>query len=168
MGLCAVACARLFTPGRIILVDLEDYRLEMGQQMGADYILNSAKVELKEEIKRITGRTGVDIALDAVGLPSTLDLCSRLVVPNGIVSVIGIGPYKFEAAIGRFFMKNLTLKTGLVPLNEMSRLLKLIELGKLDLSGLITHEVPLSDIVDAYHIFNEKRDGCIKVMVRPD
>jgi alcohol dehydrogenase len=168
VGLCAVACARLYTPSRILLVDLEEYRLDMGKRLGASHVLNPKEVDVVKEIRRITNKRGADICLDAVGLPSTLDQSTRAVKAGGVVSIIGIGPAKFEVNMGRVFMKNITLKTGVVPLDDMDRLMKLIEFNLLNLEPIITHELPLSQIIDGYKLFAEHRDQCIKVMVVPD
>lgn len=164
VGLCAIACARLFTPGRIILVDFEDYRLEKGSQLGADVLLNPKRDNVVKSIKSITGK-GVQVALDAVGLPTTLEDCIRIVLPGGIISAIGVGPQVFPVAMGKIFAKNLTLKSGFVPLTQMHRLMKLIELGKLDVSSIITHEIALDHIINGYQMFANKEDQCIKVMI---
>jgi threonine dehydrogenase-like Zn-dependent dehydrogenase len=82
--------------------------------------------------------------------------------------MVGVGPPVIEFPMAHYFLKNLTFKTGFVPLTEMDRLMKLIEVGKLDVSPLITHQVKLSDILTGYEMFANKQDGCIKVMVVPD
>lgn len=166
VGLCAVACARLFTPGRIILVDLEDNRLAMGERLGATHLLNPKRDEVAKQIRSIT-RRGVDLSIDAVGIPAILEDCINVTAKGGIISVAGVGPAVFNVNMGAMFMKNLTLKTGFVNLNQMDRLMKLIALGKLDVSPIITHEMPLDDIVEAYRVFAEREDGCIKVMIKP-
>lgn len=165
VGLCAVACARLFTPGRIILVDYEDYRLEKGAQLGADVLLNPSRDKAVSQIKFITRGKGVQVAVDAVGLPSTLDDCIRALTPGGILSAVGVGPQSFPVAMGKMFTKNLTLKSGFVPLSQMDRLMKLIELGKLDVNSIITHEIKIDQIIEGYQMFANKEDGCIKVMI---
>ncbi|MGE5381308.1 MAG: alcohol dehydrogenase catalytic domain-containing protein [Methylocystaceae bacterium] len=167
VGLCAVACARLFSPGRIILVDMEDNRLEMGSKMGATHTINASREEAVKTIKMITGKRGVDVSLDAVGLPSTLDDCINATTPGGIISNVGVGPSMFKVNIGGMFMKNLTFKTGLVNLNQMDRLMRLIEEGRLDVTPIITHEVSLDNIVEGYQMFADRADNCIKVMVVP-
>lgn len=166
VGLCCVACAKLFSPGRIILVDLQDNRLDMGQRLGATHTLNANQVDVRKEIKSIT-RRGVDVALDAVGLPSTMEDCIQTTAIGGIISNLAVGNPSFEVNMGTMFMKNLSFKTGFVNLNQMERLMKLIELGRLDVSPLITHEMPLDNIVEAYRIFANREDNCIKIMIKP-
>lgn len=168
VGLCAVACAGLFSPARLIVVDTEENRLEMGLHLGATHVLNPQKGGDAKEIRRLTGGHGADLAIDAVGLPVTFKQCIESACRGGTVSMVGIGPPVIEFPVAKFFFKNLTLKTGYVPLNQMDRLMKLIETGQLDVSPLITHQVRLSNIVEAYEMFADKQDGCIKVMVLPD
>lgn len=168
VGLCAVASANLFSPARLIVVDTEENRLEMGLRLGATHALNPQKGGDAKEIKRLTGGRGVDLSIDAVGLPVTFKQCIKSTCRGGVISMVGIGPPTIEFPIAQFFFKNLTLKTGFVPLTQMDRLMKLIEVGKLDVSPLITHQIALGDIVAGYELFANKEDGCIKVMVVPD
>lgn len=168
VGLCAVACARLFTPARLIVVDMEENRLEMAKRLGATQVLNPQSGGDVKEIKRLTGGQGVDLAIDAVGLPLTLKQSIKATCRGGIISMVGIGPPMIEFPMAEFFFRNLTLKGGYVPLDQMQRLMNLIAVGKLDVSPLITHQLKLSQIIDGYEMFASKRDGCIKVMVVPD
>ncbi|MGE5416467.1 MAG: zinc-dependent alcohol dehydrogenase [Acidobacteriota bacterium] len=168
VGLCAVACANLFNPARLFLIDIEDYRLEQGKRLGATHVINPLKQNVIGEIKAATGGLGVDCSIDAVGLPNILKDCTVCTTPGGIISVVGIGPPKIEFHMDRFFFRNLTMKGGYVPLTQMKRLLTLIETGRLDVSSLITHRLPLTDIVEGYNIFADKLDDCIKVMIIPD
>ncbi|MDO4540374.1 MAG: alcohol dehydrogenase catalytic domain-containing protein [Syntrophomonadaceae bacterium] len=165
VGLCAVACAKLFSPSHIILIDMEENRLAMGARLGATHTLKAGPDMLKQ-LKGII-RQGVDVALDAAGVPATLsdsiDVCTK----GGFISVAGVGPSEFPVRVGELFMKNLTVKSGLVNLAEMPRLLKLVECGHLDLTPILTHEMPLDDIIEAYRIFDKREDGCIKVLLRP-
>ncbi|MFZ5596110.1 MAG: alcohol dehydrogenase [Bacillota bacterium] len=165
VGLCALASVMLFSPGRVFLVDLEDYRLEVGSGMGATHLINSGSTRPAREIRTITGGRGVDLAIDAVGLPDTLNEAVSSAAPGGVISLVGIGPPVMEMPMGKFIFKNLTLKAGLVPLTNMPRLMKLIEEGRLDVTPLITHEIKLSNILEGYRIFKNREDNCIKVMV---
>jgi len=168
VGLCAVACAHLFSPARLIVVDVEDNRLEMALSLGATHVLNPQKGGDAKEIKRLTGNQGIDLAIDAVGLPVIMQQCIEVTRRGGIISLVGIGPPVIEFPMADFFFKNLTLKGGYVPLTQMQRLMNLIEAGKLDVSALVTHRIGLSHIIEGYEMFADKKDGCIKVMVVPD
>ncbi|MGE5381592.1 MAG: zinc-dependent alcohol dehydrogenase [Methylocystaceae bacterium] len=168
VGLCAVACANLFSPARLIVVDIEENRLEVALSLGATQVLNPQKGGDAKEIRRLTGGQGAHLAIDAVGLPATLQQSIKSTCRGGTISMVGIGPPVIEFPMAEFFFKNLTLKGGYVPLNQMQRLMQLIEVGKLDVSALITHQIGLSDIIGGYEMFASKKDGCIKVMVVPD
>lgn len=167
VGLCAVACARLFSPAKIFLVDIEDYRLEVGAQLGATHLLNPERVNVVKEIKAATLGVGVNLTVDAVGLPSILKDCITCTAPGGTVSVVGMGTASLEFPMMKFMLKNLTLRGGLVPLVNMKRLLTLIEEKRLDVTPLITHTIKLEQIIEGYHMFADKKDNCIKVMVVP-
>lgn len=169
VGLCALASAKLFSPARIFLVDVEDYRLELGRSMGATHIINPNNGRAAKAIKKITGGRGVKLAVDAVGLRTTISECISCATEGGVVSLVGIGPARMDDfPIGKLFYKNLTLKAGLVPLNNMDRLMKLIAEGRLNIAPLITHEIKLDDILEGYRIFKDRKDNCIKVMITAD
>jgi len=168
VGLCAVACAGLFAPAQLIVVDMEPNRLEVALALGATQVLNPQKDGEAREIKRLTGGQGVDLAIDAVGLPQTLRQSIKAACRGSVISMVGIGPPNIEFPMAEFFFKNLTLKGGYVPLNQMQRLMNLIEVRKLNVSPLITHQIGLNEIVSGYEMFASKQDGCIKVMVVPD
>jgi len=168
VGLCTVACARLFSPSRIILVDLKDYRLEAGKRLGATHTINARSARAGSEIRRLTGGVGVQAAIEASGAETAVDDCLACTAKGGIISAIGMTPFSIRLAMGKVFYKNLTIVSGYTSLHEMSRLLKLIEHKQLDLTALITHEVPFSRILEGYRIFQDRLDNCIKVMVVPD
>jgi alcohol dehydrogenase len=168
VGLCAVACAKLFSPSKIILVDLEDYRLEAGIRLGATHTINARSTRAGSEIRRLTGGTGVQVSIEASGAEAALDDCLACTAKGGILSAIGMTPFSVKFTMGKMFYKNLTMISGYTTLNEMRRLVKLIECKQLDLTSLITHEVPFSSILEGYRIFQNRLDDCIKVMVVPD
>ncbi len=167
VGLCAVACAQLFSPAQLFLIDIEDYRLEQGRILGATHLLNPKRVNVIKHIKSLTDGNGVDLTIDAVGLPQILNECITCTTPGGIMSVVGIGTPSLEFPMMKFMFKNLTMRGGYVPLIHMKRLLTLIQEKRLDVSSLITHTVKLNSIIEGYHLFANKEDNCIKVMVVP-
>lgn len=167
VGLCAVGCAKLFSPAKIYLIDIEDYRLEVGAGLGATHLLNPARINVIKEIKTSTHGKGVNLTIDAVGLPHVLKECITCTSPGGTVSVVGMGTGNLEFPMMKFILKDLTLRAGLVPLVNMKRLLTLIEEKRLNVSSLITHTIKLEQIIEGYHMFANKEDNCIKVMVVP-
>ncbi len=168
VGLCAVASAKLFSPARIFLVDLEDNRLEMGLKMGATHVINASDTRAAREIRAMTNGQGVQLSIDAVATPQTIDDCLACTAKGGMISMIGMSPFHVNVALLKLFYKNQTMVSGYTSLHEMRRLLKLIEFGMIDVTPLITHEVTLSNILEGYRIFGDRLDNCIKVMVVPD
>ncbi len=168
VGLCTVACAKLFSPSRIILVDLENYRLEAGKLLGATHTINARSLRAGSEIRRLTGGVGVQATIEATGSEVAVDDCLACTAKGGIVSAIGMTPFNIKLAMGKVFYKNLTMISGYTSLHEMRRLVKLLEHRQLDLTSLITHEVPFSNILEGYRIFQNRLDNCIKVVIVPD
>lgn len=168
VGLCAVASARLFSPSRIILVDLEEYRLEAGLKLGATHTINASSTNAAKEIMRITNGVGAQVTVDAAAFPETINNCLACTAKGGTVSVIGISPWKIDFNMGRMFFNNLTMVSGFTSLQEMQNLIKMIEFKQLDVTSLITHQFTLSNILEAYRVFQNRLDNCIKVMIVPD
>ncbi len=168
VGLCAVACAKLFSPSRIFLVDLEDYRLEAGKKLGATHLINASRTSAAKEIRGVTGGVGTQVTIDAAAYPATLDDSLSCTAKGGTVSIIGMSPFHVKYAMGKVFYKNLTVVSGYATDRWVRMLMKLIEFKQLDLTSLFTHEYSLSDILEAYHVFQNRLDNCIKVLILPD
>jgi len=167
VGLCAVAAARLFGPARIISVDMVDYRLEMAARLGADRVINAAREDPAAAITEITGGWGADFVIEAIGSTEAFTVCLSVVAPGGTVSAIGVFQQPVELPIHLLLAKNIGVKMGLANLIHMKRLIGLIQAGKLDLTPIITHRLPLAEVVRGYEIFEKKLDGCVKVLLKP-
>ena len=167
VGLCAVHTARLFSPARIILVDLLPNRLEIGKKMGATDIINSAWENAVDIIMEITNGIGVSAAIEAIGNPATVNDASQVVRVGGILSIVGLFPGPIEFPIHNLLMKNVAVKMGLANLGNIHRLINLVSYGKLDTSPLITHRMPFKDFEKAYEIFAGKKENVIKILLQP-
>lgn len=168
VGLCAVAAAGLFGPARIIAVDREEYRLEMALKLGADTVVNAAEGDPAAAIFELTGGRGADLVIEAVGSPEAFAGCLASAAFYGNISVLGAFQQQpVEMPMTLLFRKNLNISVGLVNLIYMRKLIDLIEAEKLDVTPIITHRMPLEEAVKAYHIFENKLDGAIKVILKP-
>jgi alcohol dehydrogenase len=179
VGLCAVACAKLFSPSKLIVVDPIENRLEVAKKLGATHTFNPATTEVISEIKELTGgaprdlleefksRSGADVAIEAVGIKATFDACFQAVRPGGNVSIVGVFEESQELMMRQLSIKNIGVTMGLVNVIHMGRLLKLIEAGLLDVTPLITHKMPLTDGVKGYEMFENKLDDVIKIALTP-
>jgi len=167
VGLCAVAVARLFEPAHVVAVDLEDYRLDLAARLGADRTVNPTREDPKTAIRDVTDGWGADLVVEAVGRPETLGTAMAAVAPGGTVSVVGLFQEAVPLPISRLTQRNVTLRMGLGDLSKMALLLRLIEVGRLDLTPLITHRLPLDMGSRGYEIFERRLDGAIKVLLHP-
>jgi alcohol dehydrogenase len=155
IGLAAVQTARLFTPAHVIVVDPVDSRLDAAKRMGADVVVNdAADMEGAETlVMDLTDGLGADVVMEAVGVPATFELCTRLVRPGGHVANIGVHGAPATLHLESLWIKDVTITTGLVDTSSTARLLGLVERHQLDPSPLVTHTFRLSEIMRAYDVF---------------
>jgi len=170
IGLCATAGAKLRGASLIIGVDGDDHRLAMSKRMGADVTLDYRDIDVLAEVKRLTGG-GADVAIEALGTPQTFESSLRSLRAGGTLSSLGVYsgklhiPYEaFAAGLGDH-----KIVTTLCPggKERMRRLMELVRFGRVDLTPLLTHTFSLDQIVEAYELFEERRDGVMKVAIKP-
>ncbi|WP_335337228.1 zinc-dependent alcohol dehydrogenase family protein [Sedimenticola thiotaurini] len=165
VGMAALLTAQFFSPGRIIMVDLDDARLEMARKFGATDLINSGGADTLDAILALT-RDGVDVAIEAVGIPQTFDVCQRIVRPGGHIANVGVHGTSVDLQIQDLWIKNITLTTGLVNTNTTPMLLKTVQSGTLQPARLITHHFSLDEMLKAYEVFgNAAQEQALKVIV---
>ncbi|MFI7707461.1 zinc-dependent alcohol dehydrogenase family protein [Nonomuraea sp. NPDC049480] len=165
IGLAAIATAQLFTPSHIIAVDPAPARLEAAKRLGADVIVGVGD-DPATAIGELTGGLGADVAIEAVGIPETFELCTRLVRPGGHVANVGVHGEPATLHLEDLWIRNVTITTGLVDTHSTPTLLDMIAAGRLDPSGFITHRFALHDMAAAYETFADpKSTGAVKVVL---
>ena len=171
IGLCATAGAKLRGATTIIAVDTLPERLAMAQRMGADIVIDYRKTDPVAEIMRLTGGRGVDVAIEALGTQPTFESCLRVLKPGGVLSSLGVYSDKLMLPLDAFAagLGDHTLITTLCPggKERMRRLMDVIDSSRVDLGGLVTHRFKLDQIVEAYELFANQRDGVLKVAITP-
>ncbi|HHV22464.1 MAG TPA: NAD(P)-dependent alcohol dehydrogenase [Propionibacterium sp.] len=171
IGLCATAGARLRGATTIIAVDGNDHRLEISKTLGADVALNFTKVDVVDEVLKLTGGRGADSAIEALGLQATFEQALRCIRPGGTLSSLGVYSDDLRIPVGPFGagLGDHRINTALCPggKERMRRLMNVIESERLDLGVLVTHTRSLDDIVEAYDLFANQRDGVLKIAVKP-
>ena len=145
--------ARLYTPGRIVALDVADARLQHARSFGADVTVNNGEVDAIERIMELTDGLGVDVAIEAVGIPETFELCADIVRPGGHVANVGVHGRPATLHLEKLWIKDVTITTGLVDTSTTPRLLKLIADGRLDPTPFATHRFELADTEEAYDTF---------------
>ncbi len=168
VGLLALQSAQLFGPARIFAVDRVDYRLTLAEELGATPV-NLDKGDPVEQLRRVTGGSGPDVVLEAVGHEVPFAQAIQAVRAGGTVSSVGV---YVEQSIGfparEAFFKDLTLKMGICNArNYIVPLMPLVKVGKLQPARIITHTLPLADAPRGYKIFDQKEDRAIKVLLKP-
>jgi alcohol dehydrogenase len=153
IGLAAVLTAELYTPGTIIAIDLADSRLDWARKFGADVTINSGRENAVDMVMQLTHDLGADVAIEAVGVPETFELCADLVRPGGTVANVGVHGRPATLHLERLWIRGVTITTGLVDTSTTSRLLKLIAEGRLDATQFATHRFTLDGAMAAYDTF---------------
>ena len=170
IGLCATAGAKLLGASLIIGVDGDDHRLAMSKQMGADITLDYREVDVVNEVKRLTGG-GADVAIEALGTQQTFESSLRSLRPAGTLSSLGVYSGKLEIPYEAFAagIGDHKFVTTLCPggKERMRRLMEVVRYGRVDFRPLLTHSFSLDQIGEAYSLFGERRDGVMKVAIRP-
>ena len=171
IGLAAVMTARLFSPSHVMVVDPVQSRLDAAQGAGADVLINNGPggSDPAELVTDLTGGLGADVVMEAVGLPETFELCTRLVRPGGHVANIGVHGGPATLHLESLWIKDITITTGLVDTSTTPRLLGLVANHQLDPSPLVTHTFDLSQTEEAYDVFSRAGEtGALKVVLTKD
>jgi alcohol dehydrogenase len=167
VGLAAIMTSRLYGPGKVIAVDIADSRLEKATEFGADAIVNNSSGDTVKTIKDMTDGLGVDVAIEAVGVPETFELCTDLVRPGGMVANIGVHGHPATLHLEKLWIMSVGITTGLVDTSSMPTLLKLVSDGRLDARPFGTHTFKLDEIIQAYEVFgNAATTNALKVVLR--
>jgi alcohol dehydrogenase len=166
VGLAALLTAQFYSPSEIIVVDLDDNRLEVARQFGGTQTVNSADGKAPEKVMELTGGKGVDVAIEAVGIPATFGICQDIVAAGGHIANVGVHGKSVDLHLEKLWTRNITLTTGLVDTYSTPMLLKTVMSQKLDPKKLITHHFNLSDVIKAYDVFsNASAEKALKVIL---
>jgi alcohol dehydrogenase len=166
VGLAALLTAQFFAPAALIMVDLDDNRLEVARRFGATHTVNSGDGNAVHNVKALSGGRGVDTAIEAVGIPATFQLCQDLVAPGGVIANVGVHGSKVDLHLERLWSHNIAITTRLVDTVTTPMLLQTVQSRKVDPKLLITHRFGLDQILDAYEVFgNAARTRTLKVII---
>ncbi|MER5448671.1 zinc-dependent alcohol dehydrogenase family protein [Streptomyces sp. NPDC002766] len=165
VGLAAIATARLFSPERIVAVDLAAARLDAAKGLGADAVAD-AREDPEQLVADLTDGLGADVVIEAVGTPETFEMCTRMVRPGGHVANVGVHGAPATLHLEDLWIKNVTITTGLVDTSSTPTLLRMAAAGRLPAGALVTHTFPLNAMEEAYDVFARAADtGALKVVL---
>lgn len=166
IGLATLLTAQFYSPSEIIMIDQDDNRLNIAKTFGATHIINSAKENAVEKVMSQTNGKGVDVAIEAVGVPATFELCTAIIGAGGHVANIGVHGTSVTLHLETLWSRNITITTRLVDTVSTPMLFKNVQSHKLDPNKLITHHFKLDQIEDAYNTFgNAAKEKALKVIL---
>ncbi len=170
IGLCASIGAKMMGAAMVIGVDGDDGRIEFAKKMGVDIVLDYRIQDVVAEIRRLTGG-GADVSIESLGTQGTFENCLRSVRPGGTVSSLGVYSHGVEIPYEPFGagIADIKVVTTLCPggKERMRRLMEMVRTKRVDLTPLLTHTFGLDQIEEAYAVFGDRRDGVMKVAIRP-
>jgi len=166
VGLAALLTAQFYSPDRIISIDQDNNRLQIAKSFGATDLINSGAGNAIERVMEMTHGEGVDVAIEAVGMPATFDICQGILAAGGHLANIGVHGKPVLLHMERLWDRNATLTTRLVDTSSMALLIKAVETGKLQPGKLVTHRFALDDILEAYETFGDAaKHSALKVVL---
>src|ERR1700731_5234639 len=163
VGLAVLLTAQFYSPAAIFMIDLDDKRLAVAKEFGATTLINSTDGNAASHVMQLTEGAGVDVAIEAVGLPSTFAICQAIVAAGGHIANVGVHGKPVELHMEKLWDRNISLTTRLVDTTTTPMLLKVVRSGKLQPSKLVTHRFAMNDIMRAYDTFgNAAKQGALK------
>ncbi|WDF72498.1 zinc-dependent alcohol dehydrogenase family protein [Novosphingobium sp. KACC 22771] len=166
IGLAALLTAQFYSPGQIIMIDLDDNRLDVAKRFGATQTINSTDGHAVEKLMKLTNGKGVDTVIEAVGIPATFELCEQIVAAGGIIANIGVHGLPVALHLERLWDRNIAITTRLVDTVSTPMLLKVLRAEKINPKLLIIHRFKLGAILDAYKTFaNAAKSKALKVII---
>jgi alcohol dehydrogenase len=167
VGLAALLTAQFYSPAEIILIDMDENRLAVSKKLGATQVVNGSDGKAVERVMALTDRKGVDVAIEAVGIPATFDVCQDIVTAGGHVANVGVHGKSVALKLEKLWAHNITITTRLVDTVTTPMLLKTVMSGKVQPRQLITHEFRLEDLMKAYDTFgNAAKEKALKVLIK--
>ncbi|MCV2447743.1 zinc-dependent alcohol dehydrogenase family protein [Paracoccus sp. DMF] len=166
VGMSVLLTAQFYAPERIIMIDMDSARLELARQFGATDVIRVGDGDAVASVMALTGGQGVDVAIEAVGIPATFDICQKIVSAGGNIANVGVHGKPVQLHIEELWIKNINIAMGLVCTNTTPMLLKTLRSGRVDPGKLVTHRFKLDEILQAYDVFaNAAREKAMKVIL---
>ena len=166
VGLAVLLTAQFYSPAAIFMIDLDDNRLAVAKKFGATTLINSSDGHAAHQVMELTEGAGVDVAIEAVGLPATFAICEAIVAAGGRIANVGVHGKPVELHLEKLWDRNISITTRLVDTVTTPMLLKVVGSGKMQPSKLVTHRFAMNDIMKAYDTFADAaREGALKVVL---
>jgi len=166
IGLAVLLTAQFYSPAAIIMVDNDSNRLDVAKRFGATQVIHNDLGNAAEKIMALTNNRGVDVAVEAIGIPSSFDICQEIVTAGGHIANVGVHGKPVQLNLDKLWSHNITLRTGLVDTVTTPMLLKTVISGKLQPQQLITHHFTMDEVMQAYDTFGDAmKEEALKVII---
>jgi alcohol dehydrogenase len=166
VGLAAIATAGLYGAASIIAIDLDENRLERARDFGATDTVVSGAADWKDRVLALTDGAGVDVAIEAVGIPATFTMATEIVRPGGNIANVGVHGQPVDLHLETLWIQNINISMGLVNANTTKMLLKLVASKKLPAEKLATHHFNFDQFLEAYDTFSRAAETkALKVVI---
>jgi alcohol dehydrogenase len=166
IGLATLLTAQFYSPADVIMIDTDDNRLKIAKKFGATQVIHNDLGNAAEKVMVLTGNRGVDVAIEAVGIPDTFDICQAIVAAGGYIANVGVHGKPVQLNLDKLWAQNITLTTRLVDTVSTPMLLKTVASGKLQPQLLITHHFSLDQAMLAYDTFgNAMKERALKIII---
>ncbi|NYH14157.1 zinc-dependent alcohol dehydrogenase family protein [Paraburkholderia bryophila] len=166
IGLAALLTAQFYSPAQIVMIDHDANRLEVAKRFGATACIDNGHADPVAAVMKLTEQTGVDCAIEAVGIPATFELCEALIAPGGVIANVGVHGVKADLHLEKLWDRNIAITTRLVDTVSTPMLLKTVRSGRIDPARLITHRFQLDDVAGAYDTFGRAAEThALKVII---
>ena len=166
-GICTLLCVMLKHPRKIIICEKDEARRQFVREHYPQVLVCEPE-DCKDLVRETSEHGGADVVLEVAGGKDTFELAWKCARPNAVVTVVALYEEAETLPLPQMYGKNLTFKTGGVDGCDCAEILSLIEQGKLDTTPLITHRFALSEIEEAYQVFENRLDGVIKIAITAD
>lgn len=169
VGLAALLTAQFYSPAKIIMIDLDDNRLQVAAELGATNLVNNRDSSAVDQVMKITGGIGVDVTIEAIGTPTGWEICENIVAAGGNIAILGVHGKSVTLHLEHMWKRNFTMTAGLVHTTTIPMLMSAVESGRIQPRKLISHHLGLSDIRHAYDVFGSAaKHQALKVLMTND
>jgi len=166
IGLAVLLTAQFYSPSEVIMVDNDSNRLKVAKKFGATQVIHNDLGNAAEKIMALTNNRGVDVAVEAIGIPASFDICQAVVAAGGHIANVGVHGKPVQLNLDKLWAQNITLTTRLVDTLTTPMLLKTVVSGKLQAKQLITHHFTLDEVMQAYDTFDgAMKEEALKVII---
>ena len=169
VGLATLLTAQLYSPASVVMLDVDPARLRTARRLGADHTIDTREGDPVAAVMAWSEQGGVNVAIEAVGRPETFAICEAILAPGGHLANAGVHAAPVDLHLEQLWDANVTITTRLVDGGSTPMLLWMVAAGRIAPKALISHQLPMSQMLHAYDLFEHAaRHGALKVVLSAD